>query len=83
MILQVVSRNNDVNGNPYRLIMTYNNEGVMEEVYEARSSSPDIVNQLLNKGYNQIRTFHLAPKEYNELKKDLVKWKGHKIILSY
>jgi len=80
---QVVSRNNDINGNPFRLIMVYDSRSYMTELFEARSSSPDVVNTLLNGGAEQIRQLHLAPGIYNELKRDLTKYKGMKLINSY
>lgn len=68
MLYQVFSRNNDINGNPYRLILVYDIEASITEAYESRSSMPNIINKL-SKQYRQLPTLHLAPKEYNNLKK--------------
>ena len=65
---QVVSRNNDNNGNPYRLILSYDKTGRVVEAAEARSSSPNYVGDR-NRIMNQLPTFHLSPSEYNSTKK--------------
>jgi len=81
-LFQVLSRNNDVNGNPYRLILVYNAKGGVETAYEARSSSPNIVGRLRNTltpEYVQIPTFHLAPSEYNATKRSIKAYKGVEI----
>lgn len=66
---QVYSRNNDINGNPYRLVITFHN-GIFSESFEARSSSPNILHALYDKGYKEgFRQIHLAPAEYNSVKK--------------
>lgn len=70
-LFQVFSRNNDVNGNPYRLILVYSPEGAIVEAYESRSSSPNIRGQLCRKGYIELAGFHLAPSEYNQTKRSV------------
>ena len=66
---QIYSRNNDINGNPYRLILTFEN-GVFKAMHEARSSSPNFTHELYEKGYKELfREIHLQPKEYNSIKK--------------
>ena len=74
MVYQVLSRNNDVNGTPYRLVVVYNENGVPVQAYEARSSSPNIQYNLDSAGYAQLLTLHLEVKEYNRLKRGLNNW---------
>lgn len=69
MLFQIFSRNNDVNGNPYRLGLVYNAEGAVVEAYEERSSSPHFVLSFRKRGLNQLPGFHLRPSEYNSTKK--------------
>ena len=65
----VFSRNNDINGNPFRLVITYHN-GEYSESFEARSSSPNIIHALYKRGYKEgFRQIHLQPAEYNSVKK--------------
>ena len=70
LFFQVISRNNDVNGNPYRLILCYGPSGAsgVVDVIEARNSTPNCVGEL-SKIMRQLPTFHVAPAEYNETKK--------------
>lgn len=79
---QEISRNNDVNGNPYRLVVVYDENGRYSEVYEARSSSPNIVYELYKKGYQQIMSIWTTPCEYNRIKRSLKGW-GFEIKQSY
>lgn len=65
---QVLSRNNDINGNPYRLILCYDGDGMVTDVYEARSSQPNICHRLRTIS-RELPAFHLEPKEYNDTKK--------------
>ncbi len=67
-MFQVISRNNDVNGNPYRLVLVYNMQGGVDKAYEARSSSPNICNKL-SKEIPQLPSVHVSPSEYNQFKK--------------
>ncbi len=67
LFFQVISRNNDANGNPYRLVLCYGPSGVVD-VIEARNSTPNCVGKL-GKIMRQLPTFHVAPAEYNETKK--------------
>ncbi|MEE9594264.1 MAG: hypothetical protein V3V92_02585 [Candidatus Hydrothermarchaeales archaeon] len=82
MLYQVLSRNNDINGNPFRLVILYNDQGEIKTAHEARSSMPKIVGYYQNKVYTELPTFHLAPAQYNGLKKDLKRW-GFEIQSSY
>lgn len=68
-LMQVFSCDNDTNGNPSRLVLVYDIDGAVLEVYEARSSSPNITAKLRQRGYVQLPSFHLTPDEYNETKK--------------
>jgi len=69
---QVISRNNDVNGNPYRLILVYGKGEFspfdVVDVIEAKSSSPNIVNEL-HRLMTSLPSFHVSPAEYNATKK--------------
>lgn len=65
---QVLSRNNDHNGNPYRLILSYSKTGEVVEVAEARNSTPNYVGER-NRIMRQLPAFHLSPSEYNNTKK--------------
>lgn len=70
-LLQVLSRNNDINGNPYRLCLVYSSDtGGVIEAYEARSSSPNIVGKLRG-SCTQLIGFHLTPSDYNETKREI------------
>lgn len=69
---QVLSRNNDVNGNPYRLTLFYYwLDGVIKvtQAFESRSSTPNIVGTLARAGWPQLPGFHLSPSEYNATRK--------------
>jgi hypothetical protein len=68
-MFQMFSRNNDANGNPYRLMLVYGESGEVVEAYEARSSCPNQIRVLRNKGLTQLPTFHLQPSEYNQTRK--------------
>jgi len=65
MLFQILSRNNDTSGNPYRLMLCYDSEGTVTAAYEARSSSPNKA-QELRKTHQELPSFHLAPGEYNQ-----------------
>lgn len=69
MLFQILSRNNDTSGNPYRLGLVYNAEGDVVEAYEERSSSPNFALALRKRGIKQLPSFHLRPSEYNSTKK--------------
>lgn len=60
---QVLSRNNDPSGNPYRLVLVYSEDGGVRRAYEARSSSPNIIRKLGHLA--QLPTIHCTPAEYN------------------
>ena len=68
-LFQILRRNNDVNGNPYRLVMVYDVAGNLTEAYEARSSSPNICHTLRKRGLRELPMFHLGPAEYNATKR--------------
>ncbi len=74
MLYQIFSRNNDSSGNPYRLLVVYNEKGTPVQAYEARSSSPNIEHVLYSAGYVQLITIHLEVKEYNRIKRGLNNW---------
>lgn len=76
MLYQVFSRNNDSSGNPYRLLVVYNETGVPVQAYEARSSSPNIEHDLYRDGYQKLLTVHLEVKEYNRIKRGLNNWRS-------
>ena len=68
MFFQILSRNPDRNGNPYRLVTVYNGLGELIRLVESRSSSPRVRTELENQGMVEIQGFHLTPKEYRESK---------------
>jgi hypothetical protein len=67
-MFQMFSRNNDINGNPFRLILLYSDKAEVIEAYEARSSSPNICNFLSERGFKRLPSAHMQPKDYNEMK---------------
>lgn len=71
-IFQVFSRNNDVNGNPYRLIIVHQTTGhediKMIEAVECRSSRPNYLHTLRKRGAIEISGVHLTATEYNRVK---------------
>lgn len=69
MLMQTLSRPNDRNGNPYRLILVYDGCGNLVTAYEARSSSPNITGELRRRLIAELPGFHLAPVEYNETRR--------------
>lgn len=90
---QMISRNNDINGNPYRLIMVYKTkkkvyyrgssnkitqEPMLVEAYEARDSSPNICSRLHDDGIFAIRSVHVSPSEYNSMKRGCKNFTGVK-----
>ena len=68
---QVISRNNDRNGNPFRMIIIYKFfKGLGFTIgVEERSSMPDTVRLLRSLKYQELQSFHITPKEYRELKR--------------
>lgn len=62
-MFQIISRKNDMNGNPYRLILVYNQNGNVETCYEARSSMPNQAGKL-RLTHIELRGFHVSPSEY-------------------
>ncbi len=78
-LFQVISRNNDRNGNPYRLVLLYTQQASLIGGYEARSSSPNICGRLRKDGHAELPSFHVSPAEYNQTKK----WVANHSILTY
>lgn len=64
---QIISRNNDRNGNPYRLVLAYLKGGGCVG-FEERSSSPNIVGKFNKLAARQLMTFHVAPTKYKQTK---------------
>lgn len=80
---QMVSRNNDVNGNPYRMIFVYDDKGNPVEVYEARSSTPNKEYDFYSKdNFHKLITLHLSPEEYNDLKRRANIWVDVKGVIN-
>ncbi len=81
---QVISRDNDINGNPYRLIVIYNAKGLPIQCFEARSSSPDIDNQIWGSLARALNV-HVTPKEYSRIKRSIKQFSSvvNGIELSY
>ena len=63
---QIFSRNNDTNGNPYRLALVYSDRGTVIKAYEFRQSSINSYLSTLYPNTPQLPTMHLQPSEYNE-----------------
>lgn len=69
---QVFSRNNDRNGNPYRLTLFYywlDGRVQVTQAFESRSSTPNICGSIRRAGWSELPGFHLSPSEYNATKK--------------
>lgn len=67
---QLFSRNNDINGNPYRLVVIYDvSKGAISEVYEHNTSSDRSI-RYQYEGIQWIQDIHLKPSEYNRIKKE-------------
>lgn len=68
---QVFSRNNDSNGNPYRLVLLYNTNGELVQVIQYRNT---FVDSTIKKIYPSIQglysPIHLTPSEYNQIRND-------------
>lgn len=69
---QKISRNNDVNGNPYRLILIYDNEAMLKQVWEVNTSMTSGKElDLRRQGYVEITPIHVTIREYKVLKREL------------
>lgn len=66
-MLQVFSRKNDINGNPYRLMIVYGKDSIVA-AWEARESIPNKATEL-RAIYYELPTVSLLPSEYTRLKK--------------
>lgn len=65
LCFQIISRNNDSNGNPFRLILIYDSLGTVIKVIEDRSSSnPNSITYFSD--CVQLPKFHLSPSEYKQ-----------------
>jgi len=64
----ILSRNNDTNGNPFRMAIVYDAKGNFILAIEERSSC--LRHILRDAGLIELEEFHLTPKQYNE-------WKRH------
>jgi hypothetical protein len=63
-MFQVISRTNDTNDNPFRLIIQFNAKGDIIAVSQSRSSSPDLVLKLRRAGLSQLPGWQVTPSEY-------------------
>jgi hypothetical protein len=63
---QIISRNNDTNGNPYRLALVYGDRGTVIKAYEFRQSNINSYLCQLHPNTPQLATFHVQPAEYKE-----------------
>lgn len=71
MFYQIVSKLNDVNGNPHRLIFEYDEGGLIVRVTEVGTSQRSNYQHTLdNLKYKQLTSFSLTVKEYNGHKRD-------------
>ena len=68
MFYQVLSRPNDPSGNPFRLFCTYDANGDLVDLAEARSSSPNYARELRQQGYRELMPLSLAAGEYRQVK---------------
>ena len=66
---QILSRNNDVNGNPYRLALVYSDRGTVIKAYEFRQSIIGYQLSELCPDVPCLPALHLQPAEYNETRK--------------
>ncbi len=66
---QVISHNNDRNGNPFRLVLVFNSDLQVIKAVECRSSMPNYLHEDHIKMSKQLPSYHLSPSEYNETKK--------------
>ena len=69
---QVLSRKNDVNGNPYRLGIVYeiiDGRAKVTRMIQERSSMPNFKHFLYKEGFQEIETYSLTPSEYNDTRK--------------
>jgi hypothetical protein len=74
---QVLSRQNDHNGNPYRLTVIYDEKADICKLVEEQCSRPNIVHALVQEGYPQLPDIFLSISEYNSWKR------GFKRILEH
>jgi len=72
-MFQIISRKNDINGNPYRLILVYNQNGNVEACYEARDSMPNQASKL-RLTHKELPGFHVSPSEYKTTKDAFKRW---------
>lgn len=73
---QTLGRDNDVNGNPYRLVLVYDNNARLIRAIMERTSFPNCINELRKQGYLDasllcLRYFHLTPTFFEELRNQL------------
>jgi len=73
MSFQVFSRNNDKDGNAYRLVLVYNQSGSVDRCYESRSSEPYQLDDL-RLTHIQLPGFRLSPSEYKNTKDAFKRW---------
>lgn len=67
MFYQIFSRDNDVNGNPYRLICLYSVDGELVKLIESRSSSSNWVFRN-SRDFGELPSAHLTKREYRDFK---------------
>jgi len=72
-MFQIISRKNDINGNPYRLILVYNQDGNVEACYEARDSMPNQANKL-RLTHKELPGFRVSPSEYKNTRAVFARW---------
>ncbi len=74
---QILSRKNDINGNPYRLGLVFeiiDGKVKLTRMIQERSSMPNFEHSLRKEGFQKIETFSLTPSEYNETRKNIEKY---------
>lgn len=79
-MFQVVSRDNDRNGNPYRLVLVYDDTACVVQMFEARSSSPNIVLLLRRMDLLELVEFKVSPAVYRQVRNS---YTGVEVISTY
>lgn len=67
---QIFSRNNDRDGNPYRLVLLYNIKGEVVQAIQYRQTFVETtIKRLYPSTKSLYGTIHLTPTEYNNIRK--------------
>lgn len=67
---QIFSRNNDRDGNPYRLVLLYNINGeVVQAIQYRQVFTETTIQRLYPSAKSLYGVIHLTPTEYNDIRK--------------